>query len=558
MAEASDPKTGSRTIQRVLARYQITGHMRLKSPLAIGAAEGTGALDQIITTDGLGRPIIPGTSLAGVIGYELGRHRPGSGASILFGGSDDHDAASRIVVEDAVIEEVSDGVANSALAGVEERRGVGIDRWSGAAAPGILYNRSVVGAGARLTIKCCVVDDASDSNDKEDMARQLAASIATVLERGFSIGSGTSKGMGCIEPATTAGSVVVHEESFRSRAGLIQVLKGESPKVEFGADESLDAASPRRLEMRLDWHPVSPLMVRANMDGNAVDDLPLVTSAPSGNDAVVFVIPGSSIKGALRSRAEHIVRTLMGLESYGVDSTGPAIRSTDFLDQVQVPLVSQMFGSAAGATATDPHLGRAAIRVHEVTSMAEIPVGMWSRVTAAKSSNDDDRSRTSDLTEAIREIELSVDGINEGELHPATHVAIDRWTGGASDGALFSTLEVRVRNWEPIRISVDLDRLFQSFGGDGNPDSQMHVDAALFLLLLTVRELIDGWIPLGFASHRGQGTIAISTVAISVNDPGVALSGLTGGTEDFRSMDVSKLEKSWTTWLTNGRREGVQ
>src|SRR5262249_40476034 len=87
----------------------------------------------------------------------------------------------------------------------------------------------------------------------------------------------------------------------------------------------------------------------------------------------------------------------------------------------------------------------------------------------------------------------------------AFHVAVDRWTGGAAEGFLYSVLEPNGIHWEPIRLTLDLTRLRK----DGERNDR---DPAVALLLLVLRELSAGCIPLGFGVNRGMGAIEIRDI----------------------------------------------
>lgn len=54
-------------------------------------------------------------------------------------------------------------------------------------------------------------------------------------------------------------------------------------------------------------------MVKAEGEGIAVDILPLISGFDGG---ITFVLPGSSIKGALRTQAERIIRTVLQKETH--------------------------------------------------------------------------------------------------------------------------------------------------------------------------------------------------------------------------------------------------
>jgi hypothetical protein len=103
-----------------------------------------------------------------------------------------------------------------------------------------------------------------------------------------------------------------------------------------------------------------------------------------------------------------------------------------------------------------------------------------------------------------------------------THVAVDRWTGGAAENMLFHVQEPAAANWDPIRMSLDTGRL-NDFAGDLG-------GKVLALFLLVLRDLADGWLSMGFGGTRGRGTISVSQITFTgrdLPDPWAALTSRT-------------------------------
>src|SRR5207237_10355566 len=125
------------------------------------------------------------------------------------------------------------------------------------------------------------------------------------------------------------------------------VLQGSDPR---GAqtDEATALAHQGRkrpwLDIVIGWEPDGPLMVKAGYDGIAADMLPLVSGLTGG---IAPVLPGSSIKGAFRTRAEQIVCTLLDIKPS--DAKGERRK---FLDDTVVPMVDELFGARGGIKPT--------------------------------------------------------------------------------------------------------------------------------------------------------------------------------------------------------------
>jgi CRISPR/Cas system CSM-associated protein Csm3 (group 7 of RAMP superfamily) len=212
-------------------------------------------------------------------------------------------------------------------------------------------------------------------------------------------------------------------------------------------------------------------MVKSGMDGIETDMMPLVSGTAGG---LLPVIPGSSIKGTLKSQARRIIRTMFG-----------NIQDND----VRFGAVTCIFGDAN-------HSGLAFIDDVYLAADHPVPKADWLGEDQAE--------------------------INRVTLHE-DHVAIDRFTGGASEGALYNarpiprTVSFKDENggitkselrWNPIRIVVDFS-MRKVADRRGAEKKRL---LALALLFLLIKDMNEGLIPLGFGTNRGFGEIEISKV----------------------------------------------
>jgi CRISPR/Cas system CSM-associated protein Csm3 (group 7 of RAMP superfamily) len=296
------------------------------------------------------------------------------------------------------------------------------------------------------------------------------------------------------------------------------------------AENSTFKAQHSKLSIDIDWEPIGPIMVKAEADGIAVDTLPLVSAV---GDDLTFVIPGSSIKGALRSQAERIIRTLQSV----VPEASQALN-----DQLQaVPLIQKVFGSAArlklepGAKEKKQQGRLGALAVDDCYAELAISPEQWSQIEAAASE---------------QELRQRLDAAQLQQTQQAFHVAIDRWTGGAADGFLYSTLEPMGFAWEPIRLTFDLSWLNRSKVPD--PEAAM---AGTYLLLLLLRDLAAGRIPLGYGVNRGMGAIQIKRIQIRGCELDESLKPLeqqtlAGGQLSTLPGDfLQNMNDHWQTWI---------
>ena len=217
-------------------------------------------------------------------------------------------------------------------------------------------------------------------------------------------------------------------------------------------------------------------------------------------DEAQLLIPGTSIRGSLRSRASRIARTVLAARG----DLEP-LASHDIHEQIahEPNLVRYMFGC------TDY---RGAVTVHDCRS------------------------------------------IERGTRVEVTHNAIDRWTGGVIDGGLFTEAVYLGTEWEPIQIDIDLRRLVNNIEAekgtddkrkatdadkaekkteakcepadadeaeDGSDESKQpkatdadYAHAAFVLLGLALAELSAGTLPLGSRSTRGLGQVVVSSIDV--------------------------------------------
>lgn len=488
------------------SRLKITGRLKTHGPLSVGGMGGNEDVDLMIALDGQNRPYIPGTSLTGPMRAWLAQRQDEGTVNDLFGppqekGSKNEGRASFVLVEDGLILLPEDGM-------IETRDGVGIDRMTGAAAEGAKYDRAVIPNGAEIEL-AMAVEIAGEFGI--DLIKGIFGALLQALKEGeIRFGASKSRGLGLVKLET----VTVKEQNLLATSGILQALRNQEPEIELPIAE----LKPRpQLEIAIKWAQRGPLMVKAGRDGVGVDMLPL-TSAIDGK--LSFVLPGSSIKGPMRAQAERIVRTLV-----------PEIASKEsFLDQVAVPLITDLFGAAAKSDEDDKNLefegpplpGLSALTVEDCYAKPRFTREQWGKIEQASAEIEKAGETESELYELLGEAGL-------GKTQMAMHVAVDRWTGGAADGFLYSALEPHGVEWNDINLRLDLGRI--------GKEKQL---AAVACLLFTLRDLSAGRIPLGFAANRGMGSVAVRSVGITAR-----------GTDDADILELADIN------VANGKFEGL-
>ncbi|WP_280310285.1 RAMP superfamily CRISPR-associated protein [Nocardia abscessus] len=522
------------------ARYTLTGELVAVSPLHIGAAATGATIDLEHVRDGLDRLVIPGTSLAGVLRTVLSSEdrRDGWWGTHLTGHAEKDTAAhaSRITIADA---------ASTADARVVRRDGVSIDRITAAAAHRHLFTREVVTTGTRFTFSAWL--EVAESGD-DAAAAALMARLGARLTAGITAGAAGNAGLGRLRLEQP----VLRREDFTTPAGLFDALTTGGSVLEI--DQPAPAAG--RLRVTIPWRPLGAVMSKVASASGEAAAWPALDSDATGT-SLVLLIPGTSIKGILRAHAERIVRTLTGTAA--VDTVDPLVQ---LAAAASLPGIGELFG-AAGDLAAGETGRKGLLSVGEVTSTVEVPADLWQRVRAASAQavtrGDRDRRRTefADAVDALN----AVTGPQGLWFDIAARTAIDRWTGAASDGLLFTALEPHTVAgadvWSPIHLDIDLTRI--------PPDAPVPVEALVTLVLLLARDLAEGWIPLGYATTRGLGAVRAETSAITVtldtgpdHHVGAALRALDGHTlhDILTSPELAdRLEDAWRAAIFIGVRQ---
>ncbi|MER7871633.1 RAMP superfamily CRISPR-associated protein [Streptomyces cellulosae] len=518
------------TTRPMTRRLRMRGWLVTRSPLHVGGAGGdpNGVLHAAV--DGRGRLYVPGTGITGALRtlthpeYGSGDEEADRTADLLWGHATprtQEGTVSRIVVRDALIttdkQLDSDGLPLQTLnpARLEVRHSVGIDRHTGTAAQGLLHGRVVVPTGSFLRLE---LDLNSTEDSIDDDRRRMRQLLRLLSEEGLQLGAAKTRGLGRAQ--LLVAETDVREEDFSSAAGLLAALEGNGPAwcSEDWAEEPLPARES--LSIRIDWRPTAPVMVRSATDGFAVDALPLASAVTP--DAVSLVLPGTSLKGIMRSCAERIERTVRRLDApAAAPGQSAPERSAAFREQLdQLPAVRALFGSAP-LRGSGTGRGVGAVTVDDCYAKETMPAELWARAHGPEAAD------TASPVTPLRDY----------RLERADHVAIDRWTGGAADGRLYSVLEPHGVEWQPIRLTVDLARL-----------KRWHADywaAGTALLMLVLRDLAAGRIPIGYATNRGLGDIAVDRVLLTFR-PGNKPVELT---DYLSSEDAAGLSKAWRTYL---------
>ena len=540
-------------------RYDMTIPVRVVSALHSGGVDevpvrpitdedGRTVQPNAFVRNGLGEAILPGRSIKGAIRAAFEEHMDELGFSkeelkSLWGGEMRRDVgtskpargigtdkslplrASALTFHHAVVWDRTRG-------DLPHRMSTAIDRATGGAADGALfaYEYLPVDTTFEIRISAEAQDPAPDPTKNEDaqsttqseetkgtppappalVKRALQAVVALLHGKCISLGGRTGSGWGRIEPLNENARYdckLVVVPGSKSEKGdptsvLANILDQRSP-VDIEPDKNLDRQSAST-NIKIEWQAPAGLFVGMNKpDGIKSSEEDTVPAAPLRNwhlndthradhgdatypkvaheDKASLLLPGTSIRGALRSHCSHIARSIVsdseGCDELGIPGDVHKQLATDPL------LVRYLFGTTKY---------RGAVRVHDCEG--QIP------------------------TQEEKDKPLKL-----------TRNAIDRVTGSAAHGALYSELLYPHATWDSIQIDVDHAQLCLNIRQDPGgfvlpapsssdkdyelPGFKIRMRAAILLLTMAVTDLCEGILPLGGRTGGGLGFIEVSRVS---------------------------------------------
>ncbi|GMV89362.1 MAG: hypothetical protein AMXMBFR81_22930 [Chthonomonas sp.] len=434
-----------------------------QTPISVGGLGADAHSDIALAVNGKGELYIPGTSLAGPLRDESNKDIWGYQDRTNQRTRDAKGQASRVIVRDGLI-------VNPSL---EVREHVRISSTSGTAEDKLKFNRANLPKGTQIQVEIQL--DTLDAADAE-----VDRLVGLLTSGTLRLGGAKTRGLGRVK----ADAVKVTKGNLTTPEGLIEwleVLRQRDKQEDRAATIRTSGTAPSRTRcFEPAWTPNGPLMVKAEIEGFAVDMVPEFSR--TGADEYRLVVPGSSWKGALRACAELIVNTVKGWDPHD-DAKPQALSRAAPTKAARSEPVMELFGFQSEreqkgnqGEGEGKRSRKGALHIDDVYSV-ETFTAIQVRALADAGS-----------TEALRGEIAPPDGGRKFTYAP--HVAIDRWTSGPSEGALFSVLEPEMA-WEKLHIEVPADLS----------------DVAKGLLLVVWREVMAGRVPIGAHVNRGMGQL---------------------------------------------------
>ena len=375
------------------------------SPLRIGSGKTDGITDMLILKDKDGRAFIPATSLAGVLRSQIADIYSDTVADKLFGSIEDDykqtDAAQSMI-------NISDVVLDAGISKLIQRDGVKIDEITGVGKTGAKYDFEALDRGAKGSLSIEITVRQNDINKEpqlvlahvysKDAYDELAAIIADMLTSGISVGSLTTKGYGEIRSIHPAKCYVFDFNDEKGSDEWLCYLNGSLPAENYAGDDKKQYFAPDDFCMNIGFSLYNSLIVRDydsnNFTKQNIDDNIAAIQMTSGND---YIIPGTSIKGAVKNKAFDILMALSDNDEKKVNAT-----------------LDEMMGFA---------------------------------------NDSEDRSQGMRSSLYVKDAYISKDKVHTMKQ---TRNRIDRFTGGTIDNALFADEPIWQNDRDKISVYMDL------------------------------------------------------------------------------------------------------
>lgn len=427
---------------KICGRLCIEMSGYLASPLSVGSGEQEDT-DLDVILNARGEPCIPGTSLAGAI-REYSETAEGSArTSSLFGTPKDgipgsrEDRQSRIFIYDAVLTETNVGIRDGVK--LNERK---------TASPMGKYELQLVEQGAAVKIRMEILEREDCLKEGKSIEEIWEEDLRWVLlwQNGFSwgeirLGAKSRRGYGKIKIQSTR----IKKFNMQDRDSHLQWLDWDwEQENAFQGEEIIEIIGDTKKGKEGQEHvleaflrPVGTLLVRTYATAfsrkDSIPDYGQMTVNGKGKQAV---IPGSSWAGAFRSHIAKIVKKLGRLPDW----------------ETAQKKLEPLFGT-------------------------------WT----------DGKDKETNLNASRLVFEETV--IEGGQGLPTTRIAVDRFTGGTVQGALYEEIP-----WTGGKVHLRIRWEKKKTNEEGITD-----EVVCGLLLWAIRDLQSGFLAVGGETAVGRG-----------------------------------------------------
>lgn len=450
-------------------RYIAQIIIEADTPINLSSGEQDSLTDSLVMTDANGLPMLPGTSLTGVLKHSFRESKKTTSESekSIFGyqGNGNDGRGSRLIVSNAHFigkDGVVEGLVKidwndefyQKFKELPIRDHAKIDH-KGVAENHGKFDNQVVYKGTRFKFEMEFISNESDNENWKQLLNLLSDDT-------FRIGGGTRKGYGklkIVEINTKTYNLENDEiNEYLEKSSNLSESVGKTYPVSQHSSENWD-----RYELELT--PEDFYSFGSGFGDDEVDMIPVSEdiiewkgNTPEFKEKKIL-IPASSIKGAISHRTAFHYNSL----------TGNTIEKiTENIEEEQI------------ADELKKVVGENNIAVKELFGFAK---------NSKKKDADTEEEKKGQRGNVIFS-DLFIDNNNSEKI--LNHVAIDRFTGGGRDGALFDE-----------KVITQKDKLQLHFFVNKQAFKEENIQKAFEK---TLKDITNGMLPLGGSTMRGHGS----------------------------------------------------
>ena len=426
-----------------------------KAPLNIGIGSKGIKSDSLVLRDINGLPLIPGTTIAGLLRHTLGQEEDKYMGSQQMGSPLIITEAKMLDSDGTVLDGIipqeklnSEFLVNFRQLPIRQHAKIG---HRGATTKGGKFDEEVVLKGTRFCFEMEMLSDKDDDAKFKEL-------LDTLNSDTFRIGSGSRSGFGEIEVVDSQCQYKkINLDNPEQRKWYLK--KSSSLSEEWQDAETIELKKPSATGWTTYTVKLKPIdfMLFGSGFGNDKADMSFVRESfvdwRNGNAQVknreqVILIPASSVKGALSHRLAFHYNRIKGVYA---DTLVAGEKIDDFVGKNN-EAVKAVFGSEG------------------------------------------EKDADGKMQNKLRGNVLMSDILQEASVYPKVlnHVSIDRFTGGAIDGALYNEETLYAKGH-----SFELKLLVNNSAFD-NKDVKTAFEK-------TLEDLCSGMLPLGGGVNRGNG-----------------------------------------------------
>lgn len=472
-------KLGNKLEQRIY----ISGNLCFEHSFHVGSGNSSIETDSLLFRDVMGEIIIPGTSMCGALKNHLAKNYITQNDIIrkYFGNTDDKEI-SRVFVDDLYPE------GRQLLSRV--RDGVAIRRDYGTARKRAKYDYEISARQSKLLFRMMIEFRKNDS-DSEDMQQLIKTLLHDMQDGRILVGGNKTRGLGRFKLKDITVTKFIFPDNLKEL--LLNGSESAGKKITMAEISKEECLPPETVthEISIVCSIKDPLLIKDGLRSEAdtfVETVEQDSSEQKKETDAYFVkiinrsgneervIPGASIKGVFRTRAEKIIRTL-GFDEDACDPTAPDEENRCII-KIKDALKKLMEQKEAGKL-TEKKLTEDRFETIQKESCFIC--------------------RLFGNTYLASRIFFSDSKIDNAGLQKFDGVAINRFTSGPVDAALFDAMPL--------------------IKGDFTINITAHniTDSETALLLFVLRDFKDNVIPisLGFGKNKGYGAFNVEKIDIN-------------------------------------------